>query len=208
MGRTRAGETREKVYRFVRKRLHEGRPPTVREVRDRFGFRAVQTAHEHLEKLVAAGRLRKEPGCARGYRLPGRAPPAALVPVLGRVPAGPLDLAVEDLEEYVTVEGGPEGGEAGELFGLRVRGESMRDAGILPGDLVIVRKQDTARSGEIVVALVGEEATVKTLRRVGRRVELHPANPDFSPIVPASGEHRVSEFRILGRVIEVRRRLA
>jgi repressor LexA len=71
-----------------------------------------------------------------------------------------------------------------------------------------VRKQDTARSGEIVVALVGEEATVKTLRRAGRRVELHPANPDFSPIVPAPGEFRVSGFRILGRVIEVRRRLA
>ena len=84
----------------------------------------------------------------------------------------------------------------------------MRDAGILPGDLVIVRKQDTARSGEIVVALVGEEATVKTLRRAGRRVELHPANPDFSPIAPASDEFRISEFRILGRVIEVRRRLA
>jgi repressor LexA len=201
MGRTRAGETREKVYRFVRRRLHEGRPPTVREVRDRFGFRAVQTAREHLEKLVAAGRLRKEPGRARGYRLPGTAPATVLVPVLGRVPAGPLDLAVEDLEGYVAVEGA--GSEDGELFGLRVRGESMRDAGILPGDLVIVRKQDTARSGEIVVALVGEEATVKTLRRAGRRVELHPANPDFSPIVPASGE-----LRVLGRVIEVRRRLA
>ena len=203
MGRTRAGETREKVYRFVRQRLHEGRPPTVREVQARFGFRAVQTAREHLEKLVAAGRLRKEAGRARGYRLPGRARPAALVPVLGSV----LDLAVEDLEEYVSVEGDGAAGE-GELFGLRVRGESMRDAGILPGDLVIVRKQDTARSGEIVVALVGEEATVKTLRRAGRRVELHPANPDFSPIAPASDEFRISEFRILGRVIEVRRRLA
>ena len=88
------------------------------------------------------------------------------------------------------------------MFGLHVRGESMRDAGILDGDLAIVRKQDTARSGDIVVALVGDEATVKELRRVGRRVELHPANPDYAPIVPDP-----LEFRLLGKVIEIRRSL-
>ncbi len=201
MGRTPAGLTREKVYRFVRQRLLEGRPPTVREVRDRFGFKAVQTAREHLERLVGEGRLTKQPGRSRGYRLPGpeRARSTELVPVLGRVPAGPVDLAVEELEGYVAVEN--ESG--GELFGLRVHGDSMRDAGILDGDLAIVRKQPTARSGEIVVALVGDEATVKTLRRVSRRVELHPANPDYAPIVPDP-----DEFLLLGRVIEIRRALA
>jgi len=118
------------------------------------------------------------------------------VPVLGRVPAGPLDVAVEDLEGYVPAEGGAAD------FGLRVTGESMRDKGILPGDLVLVSAQETARHGEIVVAMVGDEATVKTLWRRGRRVELHPANPAYAPIRPAP-----DEFRLLGKVIEVRRYL-
>ena len=199
MGRTPPGLTREKVYRFVRRRLSEGRPPTVREVRDRFGFKAVQTAREHLERLVREGRLKKEPGRSRGYRLPRREAPTTLVPVLGRVPAGPVDTAVEELEGYVPVESRAD---EGELFGLKVRGESMRDAGILAGDLVIVRVQSTARTGEVVVALIGDEATVKRLKKVGRRVELHPANPGFEPIVPEP-----SGFRLLGKVIEVRRYL-
>lgn len=201
MGRTPAGKTRERIYRFMRQRLLEGQPPTVREVQERFGFRAVQTAREHLERLVEEGRLAKEPGRARGYRLPRqeRRVPTALVPVLGRIAAGALDAAVEDLEGYVPIESRAD---AGELFGLRVRGESMRDAGIFPGDLVIVRAQATARSGEVVVALVGDEATVKILHRSGGRVELHPANADFSPIVPEP-----HEFRLLGKVIEIRRTL-
>ena len=89
-----------------------------------------------------------------------------------------------------------------EVFALRVRGESMTGAGIFPGDLVLVRRQDTARSGEIVVALVEDEATVKRLRISGRRVELHPENPAFEVIVPKPGE-----CKILGKVIEVRRTL-
>jgi len=201
MGRTAPGKTRELVYRFMRERLLSGRPPTVREVQERFGFKAVQTAREHLERLVEIGRLSKEAGRARGYRLPGgeREVSTVLVPVLGRVPAGPLTTAVEDLQGYVPVESRRSDDE---LFGLRVRGESMRDAGIFSGDLVIVRVQQSARSGEIVVALVDDEATVKVLRRVGRRVELHPANPAFAPIVP---EPRA--FRLLGKVIEIRRYL-
>ncbi|MHC4954328.1 MAG: transcriptional repressor LexA [Planctomycetota bacterium] len=202
MGRTPAGQTRERIYRFMREQLQSGLAPTVREVQEHFGFSAVQTAREHLERLVEEGRLDKSPGKkkakARGYRLPGHVP-LSMVPVLGRVPAGPVDLAVEELEGYAPVESRTD---AEELFGLRVRGDSMRDAGILDGDLVIVRKQPTARSGEIVVALVGDEATVKTLRRTGRRIELHPANPNHRVIVPAP-----HEFSLLGKVIEVRRSL-
>jgi repressor LexA len=197
MGRTPAGQTRERIYRFMRERLSTGRSPTVREVQERFGFKAVQSAREHLERLVEEGRLDKRAGEARGYRLPGRTVSMAMVPVLGRVPAGPVDLAVEDLEGYVSFEG-----EGDDLFGLRVKGDSMRDAGILDGDLAIVRKQDHAQNREIVVALVGEEATVKTLRRFGRRVELHPANPAYVPIVPD-----MEEFSLLGKVIEIRRTL-
>ncbi len=223
MGKTPPGRTRERVFRFVRQRLLSGQPPTVREVQAQFGFLSTQTAREHLERLVRDGRLRKEPGQARGYRLPGsefggggrsgrgpplKGPPLKMVPILGQVQAGVPITAVEDLEGYVPIEDSSTS--SGELFGLRVRGESMRDAGILPGDLAIVRQQSTARSGEIVVALLGDEATVKTFVRArvkthrGARIELHPAHPDFAVIVPDPDSE---DFHLLGRVIEIRRRL-
>jgi repressor LexA len=200
VGRTPPGQTRAKVFRWVQERLTRGSPPTVREVQEAFGFASPRTAVEHLEALVEEGRLAKTPGKARGYRLAadgGR--PVRLVPLLGRVPAGPLDAAVEDLEGYLPVHW-PRSGD--ELFALRVRGESMTGAGILPGDVVVVRRQARADSGEIVVALIEDEATVKRLHLQGRRVELHPANPAFEPIVPRPGT-----LRLLGKVIEVRRRL-
>jgi len=202
MGRTPPGQTRERVFKLVRDRLLAGLPPTVREVQEAFGFRAVQTAREHLEALVDEGRLSKEGGKARGYRLPAyeqAGPPTRLVPLLGRVQAGALNYAVEDLEGYVPVQSRRE---PDEMFGLRVQGESMTGAGILPGDIVIVRRQPKADSGEIVVALVGDEATVKRLRLRGRRVELHPENSDFDVIVPD-----LEELTLLGKVVEVRRQL-
>jgi repressor LexA len=199
MGRTPAGETRQKIFEFVRERLLSGRPPTVREVQAAFGFRAVQTARQHLESLVAEGKLLAQRGKSRGYRLPGRpaGQPIVSVPLLGRVPAGSLDTAVEELEGYIPVQTQQA---AGELFALRVHGESMTGAGILPGDVVVVRRQPTAQTGDIVVALVGDEATVKTLRLGRQRVELHPENPDFDPIFL-----QPEEVTILGRVIELRR---
>ena len=199
MGRTPAGETRERIYRFVRDRLLGGFPPTVREVKEAFGFRSVQTAREHLEALVTEGRLAKEAGKARGYRLGGDSRPTRLIPLLGRVPAGPLNIATEDLEGYLPIQGHRSGDD---LFGLRVRGESMTGAGILPGDIVVVRRQPAADSGDIVVALIGGEATVKRLRIRRNRVELHPENPAFEPIIPDP-----SELTLLGKVIEVRRYL-
>jgi len=205
MGRTPRGETREQVFAFVRDRLLAGRPPTVREVQAAFGFRAVQTARAHLERLVELGRLTVDRGRARGYRLPGRAgdepPRTRLVPLLGRVPAGVLDEAVEDPDGYLPVDA--HGAALDELFALRVRGESMVGAGILPGDTVIVRRQPTARTGDIVVALVDHDATVKTfVSRGGGRVTLRPENPAFDPI-----ELDADAVVILGRVIEVRRTL-
>ena len=199
MGRTPAGQTRERIYQFVRDRLLGGFPPTVREVKEAFGFRSVQTAREHLEALVTEGRLAKEAGKARGYRLGGDSRPTRLVPLLGRVPAGPLNIATEDLEGYLPIQGHRSGDD---LFGLRVRGESMTGAGILPGDIVVVRRQPAADSGDIVVALIGGEATVKRLRIRRNRVELHPENPAFEPIIP-----NPSELTLLGKVIEVRRYL-
>jgi repressor LexA len=207
MPRTPAGETREKVYRFMRGRLLAGEPPTLREIQGEFGFRAVETAREHLQELVGAGRLVQEPGRARGYRLPGRNVAAGfqLIPMLGRVQAGVLTTAVEELEGWVPVQSRRA---IDSLFALRVRGESMSGAGILPGDIVIVSKDAPAANGDIVVALVDDEATVKRLRRAAGRhsrhshVELHPENPAFDVIV-----RRAQDVLLLGKVIEVRRQL-
>ncbi len=198
MAHTPPGRTRERVYRFVRERLLAGRCPTVREVQGEFGFRAVESARAQLAALVAEGRLEKDPG-ARGFRLPTRHERAVSVPVVGHVAAGALTEAIEEADGFVAVHSrAPDG----DLFALHVRGESMRDAAILDGDLVVVRRNPRPLSGRIVVARVEGEATVKTLRLVGGRVELHPANPDFRPIVPAP-----DEVEILGEVVEVRRSL-
>lgn len=189
---------RERIYRFVRDRILEGSPPTVREVQQAAGLRAVESARQHLEGLVKEGRLIKKPGRARGYFLPpGAIGPLVRVPLVGRVQAGVLTTAVEEPEGYVPVETRYP---VEELFALRVRGESMVGAGILPGDVVVVHRQPVAEDGEIVVALVDDEATVKRLRFRHRRVELHAEHPAFEPIVPPRGE-----LRLLGRVIEVRR---
>jgi repressor LexA len=141
----------------------------------------------------------------------GPAPTIRLVPRLGRVQAGALREAIEDPdhwdpEGWLAVDGSAPGEE---LFALTVQGESMTGAGILPGDTVIVRRQDTARDGEIVVALVRDEATVKRLKLCDGRLELWPENPAFAPLVFAPIAFAPdTEIRILGRVVEVRRRLA
>lgn len=202
MARTPHGETRESVYRFVRERLLAGAPPSLREIQAEFGFRAIETAREHLQELVNEGRLLKEPGRARSYRLPELGAPAnhqQLVPLLGRVQAGALTTAVEQLEAWIPVHSRHR---SEELFALRVRGESMIGAGIMPDDIVIVRRQSAAHSGDIVVALIDDEATVKRFRQIRERIELHPENPAFDVIVrPAA------EVTLLGKVIEVRRYL-
>ena len=202
LARTPPGQTREKVYRFVRRRLLDGDPPTMRDVQASMGFRAVESARRHLDLLVEEGRLVKTAGRARGYRLPGaqkRRPRIRQVPLLGRVHAGDLHEALQFPEGYIAVEGR---GRDADTFALTVQGESMKDIGILDGDTVIVRRQSSAENGDIVVALVGDEATVKRLRKRRSRVELHPENPAFAPIVPDP-----AELTILGKVIEVRRRL-
>jgi repressor LexA len=193
------GVSRDLVFQFVRDRLLAGEPPTIREVQEGLKFQAVQTARDHLTLLVEEGRLIKLEGVSRGYRLPidKRTPPTYLVPVLGQVQAGAPSLAVEDVETYIPVQSRyPHT----ELFALRVKGESMTGAGIFDGDLVVVRRQPMVVTGEIVVALVGDEATVKTLRQRRKNFYLQPENPDFEAIEPES-------FTLLGRVIEVRRSL-
>jgi len=197
------GQTRRRVFRFMKERLREGQPPTVREVQDAFGFKSVQSAREHLEHLVNEGKLVKVAGVSRGYRLPPDEAVGILsrmIPVLGQVQAGALTTAVEDPEGgYIGIH--PRPGDE-EMFALKVEGESMMNAGILSGDIVVVRKQATADSGDIVVALVGDEATVKRLHFGEGRVELRPENPAFKPIIPLP-----EELILLGKVVEVRRSL-
>ena len=204
MGHTPTGQTRDKVFQFVRARLRVGQPPTVREVQAAFGFKAVRTARQHLEQLVLEGRLNADRNKARGYRLPGlmSTTRAVLVPLLGRVTAGVLQEAIEDPDGYISVDS-QDGAGTTELFALRVQGESMTGVGIFPGDVVLVRRQPTARDGDVVVALVEDEATIKTFKLNGRLVELRPANPTFTSIVIDA-----EQVIVLGKVIEVRRTLA
>ncbi len=205
--------TRSRVYRFVRSRILAGSPPTVREIQKELGLSAAQSVQRHLDALVAAGALRKTPRISRGYTLPeeelrtlsavgqesSAQEPSAderRVPLVGRVAAGPFSTAFQDIEGELSVA---DRSEHEELFALRVRGESMRDAGILPGDLVIVRRQQTAQDGDIVVARVEDDATVKRFRIRNGRPELHAENPVYSGIILPE------EFVLLGKVVEVRR---
>ena len=198
------GEMRARIFQYVQQRLLRGDPPSVREIRDHVDLRAAQTVQRHLDALVASGQLeRDDSGRSRALRLPQSHPQPypqpRFVPLLGHVQAGALTTAVEEAEGFVPVVGIAEGDG---LFALRIRGLSMVQAGILPGDVVIVRRQGDAADGDIVVALVEDEATVKRLRRSGGRVALHPENPDFEVIFPDP-----AHLQLLGKVVEVRRYL-
>jgi repressor LexA len=199
---TPVGYTRERIYNYVRRRLFQGDPPTVREVQQEFGFKSVQTAREHLEKLVLDGRLTKHSGVSRGFRLPEKteAESSFMVPLLGSVQAGLLTEAIENPEGYIPAKSTFS---SEKLFALKVKGQSMVNAGILPGDVVIVRQQPTAQKGDIVVAMIDEQATVKKLGFINSKPCLFPENDDFEPILPTEGQ----ELFLLGKVIEVRRSL-
>ena len=166
---------------FLRQFTQErGYPPTVREIGEHLGLRSTSSVHFHLKKLLDAGIVYMEPGKTRSITLVEEAlPPEGQIPLLGNVAAGSPILAEECIEEYIPFD---TGGRPEEYFALRVRGESMLNAGILPGDLVVVRRQQTASSGEIVVALLEDEATVKRLSRRNGEIWLLPENDDYSPI--------------------------
>jgi repressor LexA len=205
--RKEAEQIREQIFEFVRRRVLEGWPPTVREVQAAAGYRAVQSANAHLRALVEQGRLVKLAGKARGYALPDSprgVQPTVLVPLLGRVQAGVPTLAVEEPEGFVPVEMRRSLSKTRieALLALRVRGDSMTGAGIQDGDLVVVQRQPTAHDGDIVVALVDDEATVKRLRIRKQSVELVAENPAFDPIVV-----RPDRVALIGKVIEIRRYL-
>jgi repressor LexA len=173
-----------------------GYPPTLREIADRFSFSGPRAAAKHLESLQRKGRIIRNPGISRGLEITGQDSTHRVrrVPVLGSVPAGPPDLAFEEADSIVLLDPAL----AGEgSFILRVTGDSMSGDHILPGDLVLVKSQSTAEDGDIVVVLIGEEATLKRLSRSGETVTLVPSNPEYRPVV-LTGEE--DEARILGKV--------
>ena len=188
-----------------------GYPPTVREIGEEVGLASPSTVHAHLANLERAGLLRRDPTKPRALELIGRerrepepapaeAPDVARLPILGQIAAGEPLLAEQHVEDYVAMPASTKGD-----FVLRIKGESMIDAGILDGDLVIVQRAQTARNGEIVVALAGDdetadEATVKTFYRESGRVRLQPENSTMEPIY-------AQHVEILGRVVGVFREL-
>jgi repressor LexA len=193
----------QEIFDFVRRYVSEhGYPPTVRDIGKAVGLASSSTVHAHLANLEKHGLLRRDPTKPRAIEVlkdkAKQAVGAGRLPVVGQVAAGQPVLAEENIEEYVPVPG-IAGGDDGE-FVLRVRGDSMKDAGILEGDFVIVRKQDTAVDGEIVVALVGEEATVKRFFREKDHIRLQPENDAMEPI-------RTTDAQLLGRVVGLCRRV-
>ena len=186
-----------------------GYPPSVREIGESVGLGSPSTVHSHLSTLQRLGYLRRDPtkpraievlyDAASGTAVERR--PVRHIPLLGEVAAGTDVLAQENIEELVPVPADLTGD--GDLFMLRVRGDSMIDAGILDGDLVVARSQTTAEKGDIVIAgIPGEEATVKTYNRQGTKIVLEPSNPRLEPMV-----FDPDDVSVFGKVVTVMRRL-
>jgi repressor LexA len=193
----------KEIFEFISKYASKyGYPPTVREIGKAVGLHSSSTVHAHLANLEKIGLLRRDPTKPRAIELlvdkARKAMKGPGLPVVGQVAAGAPILAEENIEEYLEV---PEviGGETGDYI-LRVKGDSMKDAGILEGDYVVVRPADVADDGEIVVALIGDEATVKRFYRDKDSVRLEPANKAYKPI-------RSKDAALLGTVTGVFRKV-
>jgi repressor LexA len=196
----------QEIFDFIKRySARHGYPPTVRDIGKAVGLASSSTVHQHLANLERIGLLKRDPSKPRAIELLDRAAqelrrvvrPDGL-PLLGAVAAGQPILAEENIEEYVSVPAAAGGTDGAYL--LRVRGESMKNAGIMEGDLVVVRPQDSADDGDIVVALVGEDATVKRYFRERDHVRLQPENDDMEPI-------RSREVHVLGKVVGLMRSL-
>jgi repressor LexA len=193
----------QEIFDFIKRYSAKyGYPPTVRDIGKAVGLASSSTVHAHLANLERVGLLRRDPTKPRAIELLDRAAAGMRnlvkpgLPLVGHVAAGQPVLAEENIEDYI-VTPGVAGGQEGEYL-LRVRGDSMKNVGILEGDLVVVRRQDTAQDGDIVVALLGEEATVKRFFHEGDHVRLQPENEAMQPI-------RSRDVRVLGKVVGLMR---
>jgi repressor LexA len=192
----------QEIFDFIKRySARNGYPPTVRDIGKAIGLTSSSTVHAHLANLEKQGVLRRDPTKPRAMEILDKAKRAVVpagLPLVGRVAAGQPLLAEENIEEYVEV---PQiaGGDDGEYV-LKIQGDSMKDAGILEGDYVVVHSTETARDGEIVVALLGEEATVKRFFKEKEHVRLQPENDALEPIL-------TRDVQVLGRVVGVFRRV-
>ena len=178
------------ILDYIRERIDQGLPPSVREICAALEIKSTSTAHKYLKELQEHGLIEKGDRMNRAITLPEER--SLRVPLLGTVTAGQPILAVEEVEGYVPFRG--QGLSSKDLFALRVRGESMIKAGILDGDIVIIRKTPTAENGQIVVALVEDEATVKRFYKENGHYRLQPENDAMEPII-------TDHVEILGKVI-------
>jgi len=194
----------KEIFDFMRKYAAKtGYPPTVREIGKAVGLHSSSTVHAHLANLEKLGLVKRDPSKPRAIELlyekaKRTISPGNGLPLVGQVAAGEPILAEENIEEYLEV---PDviGGEDGDYI-LQIRGESMKNAGIIEGDYVIVRPSDDAANGEIVVALIGEEATVKRIFREKDHIRLQPENEEMEPIL-------TTEAKVLGKVVGVFRKV-
>jgi repressor LexA len=191
----------QEIFDFIKQYSAKyGYPPTVRDIGKAVGLASSSTVHAHLANLEKVGLLRRDPSKPRAIEMLDRAvdsvksfvAPADGLPLVGSVAAGQPILAEENIEDHIVVPS-EAGGDHGEFL-LTVRGESMVNAGMLDGDIVVVHSQETARDGEIIVALVGEEATVKRFFRESDHIRLQPENDHMEPI-------RTREVQIVGKVV-------
>jgi repressor LexA len=196
----------QEIFDFIKRYSSRyGYPPTVRDIGKAVGLASSSTVHAHLSNLERLGLLRRDPTKPRAIELLDRAASGMRnlvrpgLPLVGQVAAGQPVLAEENIEEYVPTPSYA-GGDTGDYL-LRVRGDSMKNVGILDGDLVVVKPQDAAEDGEIVVALVGEEATVKRFYREPDHVRLQPENEAMEPI-------RSRDVRVMGRVVGLMRNIS
>ena len=188
-------ENQQRILDFIKSEIEDkGYPPSVREICAAVGLRSTSTVHAHLNHLEEKGLIRRDSTKPRALEvLDGTQARGRSVPLVGRVTAGQPILAIENIEEYLSLPQSVLG--QGEMFSLRVEGESMIDAGIMDGDIVVLRQQDTAENGEIVVAMTPEdEATLKRIFYEDGRVRLQPENATMAPIY-------VDNVTVLGKLV-------
>ncbi len=182
-------EKQSEVYNFLVKEMSNGFPPTVREICAATGIKSTSTVHGILSVLEEGGYIVRDPKNSRSIRIDMGAP-SAMVPVVGKITAGKPILAIEEIEDYIPYPSKDAEG----LFALRVVGLSMKDAGILDGDIIVANKNVPCKNGDIVVGMDGDSATVKRLLIKNGQIIFMPENPDFSPIYP-------EDPMVLGKVI-------
>ncbi len=188
-------KSQQKVYDYIRECAQDNRIPSVREICAVTGLKSTSTVHLHLKTLEEKGLIERDKGLNRSIRLSG-SEKSSQIPIMGRVTAGMPILAVEDIEGYVPVSESVRRGR--ELFALRVCGESMINAGILDGDIAVVHRTPVAENGDIVVALIEDEATVKRFYKEDGLFRLQPENDAFDPII-------VDEVVLLGKLVAIYR---